>query len=51
MTGQVHNGSDDDVIVLRLENSPCDANEPNEPPLVDGAEELNGIGIFGGTRS
>jgi len=26
VTGQAHNGSDDDVIVLRLENSPCDAN-------------------------
>ena len=30
VTGQAHNGSDDDVIVLRLENSPCDANEPGE---------------------
>jgi len=51
VTGQAHNGSDDDVIVLRLESSPCDANEPNEPPLIDAAEELNGNGIFGGRRS
>jgi uncharacterized delta-60 repeat protein len=25
VTGQAHNGSDDDVIVLRLENTPCDS--------------------------
>ena len=43
VTGQVHNGSDDDVIVLRLENSPCDANEPNEPSLIYTAEDLNAL--------
>ncbi len=36
VTGQAHNGIDDDVIVLRLENSPCDVNDPNEPNLPDG---------------
>ena len=31
VTGQAHNGTDDDVIVLRLTNSAGDSNEPNEP--------------------
>jgi uncharacterized delta-60 repeat protein len=31
VTGQVHNGTDDDVIVLRLTNSAGESNEPNEP--------------------
>lgn len=35
VTGQVYNGIDDDVILLRLENSLCDINEPNEPNLPD----------------
>ena len=43
VTGQVHNGSDDDVIVLRLENTLCDANEPNEPSLIYTAEDLNAL--------
>jgi hypothetical protein len=30
VAGQVYNGVDDDVILLRLENSPCDVNESNE---------------------
>ena len=29
VTGQAHNGTDDDVILLRLDNNPCDSNEPN----------------------
>lgn len=36
VVGQAHNGSDDDAIVLRLENHPCDVNEPNEPNLPAG---------------
>jgi len=31
VTGQAYNGTDDDVIVLRLTNSVGDSNEPNEP--------------------
>jgi len=31
VAGQVHNGTDDDVIVLRLTNSPGNSNEPHEP--------------------
>lgn len=31
VTGQAHNGTDDDVIILRLTNSAGDNNEPNEP--------------------
>ena len=30
VAGQAHNGTDDDVIVLRLTNSAGDSNEPNE---------------------
>ena len=30
VTGQAHNGTDDDVIVLRLTNSPGGSNEPND---------------------
>lgn len=43
VTGQAHNGLDDDVIVLRLENGPCDANEPNEPILPG---DLNLLGLL-----
>jgi len=38
VTGQAYNGIDDDVILLRLENGPCDGNEPNEPDLPDEAD-------------
>jgi len=31
VAGQAHNGTDDDVIVLRLTNIAGDSNEPNEP--------------------
>jgi uncharacterized delta-60 repeat protein len=31
VTGQAHNGTDDDVIVLSITNSVGDGNEPNEP--------------------
>jgi uncharacterized delta-60 repeat protein len=36
VTGQAHNGIDDDVILIRLQNNPCNVNEPNEPNLPDG---------------
>ncbi len=36
VTGQAHNSIDDDVILLRLQNSPCDVNEPNELSPPDG---------------
>jgi len=35
VAGQAHNGIDDDVILLRLENAPCDVNESNEPNNFD----------------
>jgi len=38
VTGQAHNGVDDDVILLRVENSSCDVNEPNEPNHPDEAD-------------
>lgn len=40
VVGQAHNGVDDDVILLRLENSPCDVNEPNESNSPDGTNLL-----------
>lgn len=43
VTGQAHNGLDDDVIVLRLENGLCDVNEPNEPNLPDDLKLLGSL--------
>lgn len=40
VTGQAYNGSDDDVIVLRLENSPCDANRDFVDETEDSAEDM-----------